>query len=236
MSGTLEDSITKLRDRIKKQKAWIGELNRRIALPEDFRPTIWRNGPSFRPTKGRAHLIEECLHQEEILADLQQELDRRLLELGERNRRFHPIQGDEPTNPATPSSATAKAPSKEFAAPKESLTETDCSQPKASDPRDPSELKTTETCEFAHDDEYRSVSVSGVNYTLTPNGARIIQTLDRARVKGQSCSRKQLIGSSGTPTARLRDSFKNGPGKTFWKKFVARTGKDMYRMNLPTTP
>lgn len=106
MSGTLEDSIANWNGRIRKQKARIEELHRRIDLPENFRPTIGRNGPAFHPTKGRAHLIGDRLHQEEILADFERERDRCLLELAERNRRFHPIQGDEPTTPASTTSAS----------------------------------------------------------------------------------------------------------------------------------
>jgi hypothetical protein len=88
---------------------------------------------------------------------------------------------------------------------------------------------------FAHSEGYRTVTVSGKHYVLTPNQALIIQALHEASVKGtQAVSAAALRKSIGGHRSRIRDSFRSGDGRKLWKKFVTQIGKGMYALKLPS--
>jgi hypothetical protein len=87
---------------------------------------------------------------------------------------------------------------------------------------------------FTHSDDYRSVTARDKHYTLTPNQARIIQTLDEAAARGiYAVSTAALRKSIGGTQSRIRDSFRSGDGRKFWEEFVVQTGRGMYVLKLP---
>ena len=88
--------------------------------------------------------------------------------------------------------------------------------------------------DLVHSDDYRTVTVRDKQYTLTPNQARIIQTLDEAAARGiYAVSTAALRKSIGSPQSRIKDSFRSGDGRKFWEEFVVQTVRGMYVLKLP---
>lgn len=85
---------------------------------------------------------------------------------------------------------------------------------------------------FTHSSDYRSVTVRGENFTLTSRQAQTIQILDESRQSGTpDVGKDYLLEQLGTPSSRLRDSFKTSLAA--WKALV-KIGlkKGTYRLSV----
>lgn len=91
---------------------------------------------------------------------------------------------------------------------------------------------TEESTLFTHSDDYRSVTLKGVQYTLTSGQAQIIQILNEARQSGNpSISIAFILEQLGTRNSRWHDIFRSNPEA---KKALIGLGerKGTLRLNL----
>jgi hypothetical protein len=88
---------------------------------------------------------------------------------------------------------------------------------------------------FSHSSDYRSIRFLGKEYTLTANQAHVIKMLHEAHLSGTpAISGSTILESLGTPSGRLRDTFKRS---LLWGQLVARGAKKgTYRINLAVPP
>lgn len=89
----------------------------------------------------------------------------------------------------------------------------------------------TQTKEFAHSPDFRSVTLKGQTFTLTPAQARIIDILYQNYENGTPVvSQAHLLEESDSTSKRLRDIFKDSSA---WKNLVASGEKrGTYRLNI----
>jgi hypothetical protein len=87
---------------------------------------------------------------------------------------------------------------------------------------------------FRYNDDYTSITMGGTNYGLTPNRAKIIETLHKAYLKNlPGCSTRQLLIGIQAPKGRLRDSFRSGEGPRVWKELITNVRKGFYALRFP---
>ncbi len=89
---------------------------------------------------------------------------------------------------------------------------------------------------FVYSEDYRAITVNGDKYCLTPNQALVFQVLHQYHQLGLAgVAMTILLGRIGSPSSRLRDSFRSGDGPKLWKLIVkAGKMKDMVCLRLPT--
>jgi hypothetical protein len=88
---------------------------------------------------------------------------------------------------------------------------------------------------FVHSDDYRFIKFKGSDYVLTPNQSLAVQILYEALQQGlRGVSNTTLLERLGSPTSRLRDSFRSGDGPKLWNVLIVKIPgtKDVYSLNL----
>jgi hypothetical protein len=95
--------------------------------------------------------------------------------------------------------------------------------------------KCTNKQNFTHSEDYRCIVIDGTSYSLSSNQALIITELHAAYERGLAgCSGEYLLERLGSPSSRLRDSFRSGDGPKLWGHFIRKVHgkKDLYCLLL----
>jgi hypothetical protein len=88
---------------------------------------------------------------------------------------------------------------------------------------------------FVHSPDYRAITVNGESYCLTSNQALVVQFLHEQFERGVAgVAQATLLERIGSPSSRLRDSFRSGDGPKLWGKLIVRVEKtkDMFCLRL----
>ncbi len=85
--------------------------------------------------------------------------------------------------------------------------------------------------DFRHSSDFRSVSLRGEQFSLTPRQAQAIQILWEAHNNGSSeVGQHYILEKLDSPSSRLRDTFRNSPA---WRKLVVPGNtKGTFRLNM----
>lgn len=84
---------------------------------------------------------------------------------------------------------------------------------------------------FHYSNDYRHVTLNGVDFHLGDVQSRVIEQLhDAAQSRNPWVHGKTLLYESGSQAMRLRDIFKH---KKDWRCLIAANGRGYYRLNIP---
>ena len=92
----------------------------------------------------------------------------------------------------------------------------------------------TEQQDLKHSDDYCQIISDGQIYRLTPLAADIVRALHTALLdQNRGMSTREL--KKATHCGRIGDAFRRLDGKAFYERFIAKDGKNIYKLNFQTT-
>lgn len=94
----------------------------------------------------------------------------------------------------------------------------------------PQERQSASVPNFSHSDGYSSVTLNGRHFSLAGSEARVVELLDRARLRGSpEVSWQSLVAQIPTSPRGMSDVFRRVPA---WKELIAQPRQGVYRLNM----